>query len=235
MNHVKGGDFPAMTMDSEVKKDGGNTNNLNNSDENGSGYEPEPINLQRLADEIGRPRKYVEAAVALLDAGNTVPFIARYRKEQTGGMDDEQLRTLSDGVAKARALEERRADVLRLLSEHGHLTPELEQEVRAATTQQRLEDLYRPYRPKRKTRASVAKERGLEPLARWLLERHAVQPEDEAAGYVGGDVPDVEAALQGARGYHCGNFERRTLVEGPIAQHDQTVRDVADDAAGERA
>lgn len=125
--------------------------------------EPAAIDLQRLADELGRPRRDVEAAVALLDAGNTVPFIARYRKEQTGGMDDAELRALADAVAKARALEERRADVLRLLAEHGHLTPELEQEVRAAATQQRLEDLYRPFRPKRRTRASVAKERGLEP------------------------------------------------------------------------
>ncbi len=123
------------------------------------------IDLRPLAEELGRPLQHIEAAVALLDAGNTVPFIARYRKEQTGGMDDAQLRALAEGVAKARALEERRADVLRLLAEHGHLTPELEQEVRAATTQQRLEDLYRPYRPKRRTRASVAKERV---LSLWL-------------------------------------------------------------------
>ncbi len=161
--------------------------------------EPAAIDLQRLADELGRPRRDVEAAVALLDAGNTVPFIARYRKEQTGGMDDAELRALADAVAKARALEERRADVLRLLAEHGHLTPELEQEVRAAATQQRLEDLYRPFRPKRRTRASVAKERGLEPLAMWLLSRPAGSPEEEAAKYVGDDVPDAEAALQGAR------------------------------------
>lgn len=163
------------------------------------GFEPAPINLQQLADGIGRSVRHVEAAVALFDAGNTVPFIARYRKEQTGGMDDEQLRTLFDEVAKARALEERRADVLRLLNEHGHLTPELERDVRAATSQQRLEDLYRPFRPKRRTRASMAKERGLEPLAQWLLARHAEQPGDKAADFIGEDVPDAEAALQGAR------------------------------------
>lgn len=157
------------------------------------------IDLRPLAEELGRPLQHIEAAVALLDAGNTVPFIARYRKEQTGGMDDAQLRALAEGVAKARALEERRADVLRLLAEHGHLTPELEQEVRAATTQQRLEDLYRPYRPKRRTRASVAKERGLEPLAKWLLARPGGDPAAEAAKYVGEEVPDAEAALQGAR------------------------------------
>lgn len=164
-----------------------------------AGGRPVAIDWERLARQAGRPRRHVEAAVALLDAGNTVPFIARYRKEQTGGMDDAELRALAEAVEKARALEQRRADVLRLLAEQGHLTPELEREVRAAETQQRLEDLYRPFRPKRRTRAAAARELGLEPLARWLLARPDGSPEEEAAKYVGEGVPDVEAALQGAR------------------------------------
>lgn len=157
------------------------------------------IDLRPLAKALGRPVRDVQAAVDLFDAGNTIPFVARYRKEQTGGMDDAQLRTLFDELAKARALEDRRADVLRLLAEHGHLTPELEHDVRAATTQQRLEDLYRPFRPKRTTRASIARDRGLEPLAEWLLTSDSGDPEAEAAAHVTEDVPDVESALQGAR------------------------------------
>lgn len=157
------------------------------------------VDLRPVAQALGRPLHHVQAAVALFDEGNTIPFVARYRKEHTGGMDDAELRTLFEELAKLRALEERRADVLRLLSEHGHLTPELEQDVRAATSLQRLEDLYRPYRPKRTTRASVAKERGLEPLAEWLLARGSGDPEAEAAKYVNDDVPDEKSALQGAR------------------------------------
>lgn len=157
------------------------------------------IPLDSLATAIGRPLHQVEAVVRLLDEGNTIPFIARYRKEATGGMDDEELRTLAEQLAKLRALESRRADILRLLEEQGKLTPELAAEVRQAATLQRLEDLYRPYRPRRTTRASIAKERGLEPLAEWLLQRTPGDPSAEAAKYVSEEVPDVEAALQGAR------------------------------------
>lgn len=157
------------------------------------------IPLEPLATALGRPLSHVKAAVQLLDEGNTIPFVARYRKEATGGMDDEELRTLSDQLEKLRALESRRADILRLLEEQGNLTTELAQEVREADTLQRLEDLYRPYRPRRTTRASLAKERGLEPLAEWLLQRSQGDPETEAEKYISDAVPDVQAALQGAR------------------------------------
>lgn len=155
--------------------------------------------LQPIAQALGRPLHHVTSAVALLDEGNTIPFVARYRKEATGGMDDEELRTLESHLTKARAVMARREEVLRLLTEQGNLTPELEQEVRSAETLQRLEDLYRPYRPKRTTRASMAKARGLEPLATWLLARHAEPPEAEAAKYISDEVPDAHAALAGAR------------------------------------
>src|SRR5690625_2923368 len=160
---------------------------------------PREIDLKPLAKEIGRPLHHIRAAVALFDEGNTIPFVARYRKEQTGGMEDAELRTLSDELTKARALDDRRADGLRLLADNGHMTPELERDVVAAETLQRLEDLYRPFRPRRTTRASVARERGLGPLAEWLLARSSGDLVAEAAAYVSEAVPDVEAALQGAR------------------------------------
>lgn len=157
------------------------------------------VSLQPIAFALGRPLQRVEAAVLLLDEGNTVPFIARYRKELTGGMDEEELRELADSLRKARALETRRVEILRLLDELGHLTPALEGEVRQAATQQQLEDLYRPFRPKRTTRASMAKEKGLGPLADWLLAASSGNPEGEAKRHLTEDVPDVESALQGAR------------------------------------
>lgn len=154
---------------------------------------------QHIAAELGIDAARVHAAISLLDDGNTVPFIARYRKEQTGGLDDEQLRELSERLAKWRSLEERRAEVLRLLAEQGQLEPTLQAEIEQASTLQRLEDLYRPFRPKRTTRASIAKERGLEPLAESMIEGRGPDPLQAAAKYVSDQVPDVEAALQGAR------------------------------------
>src|SRR5690606_16110668 len=109
--------------------------------------------------------------IQLLDDGNTIPFIARYRKERTGELDEDVLRRLAARLESLRALEARRADILRLLEEQGNLTPELAAAVRAADTLQRLEDLYLPYRPKRRTRASIAREKGLEPLAHIILHR----------------------------------------------------------------
>ena len=126
------------------------------------------IDVNSLGKTFGVSGTAIQAAIELLDAGNTVPFIARYRKEQTGGLDEEQLRRLADEVAAKRALEERRAEILSLLERQGNLSQELEKLILAAETLQQLEDLYRPYRPKRRTRASTARERGLEPLADWL-------------------------------------------------------------------
>src|SRR5205085_10562802 len=119
---------------------------------------------QRLAVELAAKPAQVAAAIALLDEGATVPFIARYRKEATGGLDDTQLRLLEERLAYLRELEDRRAVVLRTIAEQGKLTPELARAITAAETKARLEDLYLPYKPKRRTRGQIAREAGLEPL-----------------------------------------------------------------------
>src|SRR6516165_3197238 len=163
----------------------------------------------RIAAELAVQPAQVAAAVALLDAGSTVPFIARYRKEATGGLDDAQLRTLEERLSYLRELEERRATILKSITEQGKLTGELKASIEAADTKQRLEDLYLPYKPKRRTKAMIAREAGLDPLAAGLLADPTLSPETEAAKYLkaaftteNGDnpgVPDVKAALDGAR------------------------------------
>jgi len=156
---------------------------------------------QRIADEIGVHPNQVAAAVRLLDDGATVPFIARYRKEATGNLDDTQLRTLEERLGYLRELEERRAAILQSIEEQGKLTAELRAEIENAETKQRLEDLYLPYKPKRRTKAQIAREAGLEPLADALFDDPTLKPEAEAAKFVDADkqVPDVKAALDGAR------------------------------------
>src|SRR5215472_9487016 len=135
----------------------------------------------RLATELAVRTQQISAAVALLDAGSTVPFIARYRKEATGGLDDIQLRSLEERLGYLRELEERRASILASITEQGKLTPELKISLEAADTKQRLEDLYLPYRPKRRTKAQMAREAGLGALAEGLLANPALDPESEAA------------------------------------------------------
>ena len=124
---------------------------------------------QRIADELGVAVRQVSAAVELLDGGATVPFIARYRKEATGTLDDAQLRTLEERLRYLRELDERRDAILKEITAQGKLTGELEAQIRAADSKARLEDLYLPYKPKRRTRAQIAREAGLEPLADLLL------------------------------------------------------------------
>ncbi len=163
----------------------------------------------RIAAELGVRPAQVTAAVALLDEGATVPFVARYRKEVTGGLDDTHLRTLEERLGYLRELEERRSAVLASIEEQGKLTPELATAIAEAETKQRLEDLYLPYKPKRRTKAQIAREAGLEPLADALLSDPSRDPDVEAQGYLreaftgpDGDnpgVPDVKAALDGAR------------------------------------
>jgi len=157
--------------------------------------------FQRIAEEIGARHNQVEAAVALLDEGATVPFISRYRKEVTGGLDDTRLRTLQERLRYLRELEERRAVILRTITEQGKLTPELEAAIQGAETKVKLEDLYLPYKPKRRTKAQAARQAGLEPLAHALLADPSRVPEEQAAAYVSEEkqVPDVAAALEGAR------------------------------------
>lgn len=158
------------------------------------------INSQ-IASELNVGAGQVAAAVELLGEGSTVPFIARYRKEKTGGLDDTQLRRLEERLGYLRELEDRRATVLKSIEEQGKLTPELQRAISGAESKVELEDLYAPYRPKRRTKAQIAREAGLEPLAQSLLKNPALSPETEAAKFVdaGRGVADTKAALDGAR------------------------------------
>ena len=155
----------------------------------------------RIAHELSVPVAQVNAAVALLDEGATVPFISRYRKEATGGLDDTQLRQLEERLGYMRELDERRTAILSSIEEQGKLTDGLKQQLMEADTKSRLEDLYLPYKPKRRTKAQIAREAGLEPLADSLLQQPAQEPEITAKSYVDADkgVADVKAALEGAR------------------------------------
>jgi protein Tex len=153
-----------------------------------------------IADELKLQPHRVAGAVRLLDEGNTIPFIARYRKEITDSLDEEELRNVADRLAYLRSLGERKQAVLASIQEQGKLTAELEAAVMGASILQQVEDLYLPYRPKRRTRATVARERGLEPLARTILSQPLGQkPADLAAQFLGDEVADVVAALAGAR------------------------------------
>lgn len=154
-----------------------------------------------IAEELKAKVSQVEAAIRLLDEGATVPFIARYRKEATAGLDDIQLRLLAERLHYLRELDERRTLILQTIREQEKLTPELEQAILAADTKTRLEDLYLPYRPKRRTKAHLAKEAGLEPLAEVLLQNVSGNPEELATGFINTEkgVESVEAALEGAR------------------------------------
>ena len=156
---------------------------------------------QRIADELAAKKEQVLAAVEMMDGGATVPFIARYRKEATGGLTDTQLRALEERLSYLRELEERRATILKTIQEQNQLTPELEQSILSAETRARLEDLYLPYKPKRRTKGQIAIEAGLQPLAEALLSNPELNPEAHAAGFVAPDrgVEDVKAALEGAR------------------------------------
>ncbi|HVC15806.1 MAG TPA: Tex family protein [Rhodanobacter sp.] len=156
---------------------------------------------QRIAQDIAAKPAQVQAAVDLLDGGATVPFIARYRKEATGGLDDNQLRLLEERLHYLRELEDRRAAILASIEEQGKLTEALKGDLLSADTKARLEDLYLPYKPKRRTKAQIAREAGLEPLALGLREDPTQSPEMLAEGFVdaGKGIADVRAALDGAR------------------------------------
>jgi len=169
-----------------------------------------------IAKELGVGEGQVAAAIQLIEEGATVPFIARYRKERTGGLDDTQLRTLAERLDYLTALADRRDVVLKSIREQGKLTPELEKQILACMNKVELEDLYLPYRPKRRTKASIAREAGLEPLADRLLANPGLDPVAEAMKYISADkgVADSEAALEGAR-----NILIERMVEAPAAEH----------------
>jgi uncharacterized protein len=171
--------------------------------------------ITTIAKELTLARAQVAATVVLFDEGNTIPFVARYRKEMTGGLDEEQLRQIEARLAYLRRLAERKAAVLNSIEEQGKLTVELAAAIEAAATLQAVEDLYLPYKPKRRTRATIARERGLESLADLLLAQKDSRPlEVLAADFISDDVPDVEAALAGARDILAERLSEDAAVRG---------------------
>ena len=183
----------------------------------------------RIAAELSVKPPQVIAAVALLDGGGTVPFIARYRKEATGGLDDAQLRVLQERLIYLRELEERRTAILKSIEEQGKLTAELRQSLEAADTKQRLEDLYLPFKPKRRTKAQIAREAGLDVLAQALLADPTLDPQTQGARYLKAPftteqgenpgVADAKAALEGARQVLMEQFAEDATLVGDLREH----------------
>ncbi|ELI5732856.1 RNA-binding transcriptional accessory protein [Vibrio fluvialis] len=176
---------------------------------------------QSIAKELNVRSEQVIAAVKLIDDGNTVPFIARYRKEVTGGLDDTQLRTLDSRLAYLREMDDRRQTILKSIQEQGKLTPELEQAIQDADSKTRLEDLYLPYKPKRRTKGQIAIEAGLEPLADKLWTQPETDPEREAERYIDADkgIDDSKAALDGARAIIMERIAEDANLLEKIRQH----------------
>ncbi|MFP1628099.1 Tex family protein [Streptomyces sp. 5K101] len=174
----------------------------------------------RIAEELGVRERQVKAAVELLDGGSTVPFIARYRKEATEMLDDAQLRTLEERLRYLRELEERRTAILESVREQGKLTDDVEAQIRAADTKARLEDIYLPFKPKRRTKAQIAREAGLEPLAEGLLGDPSVEPLAAAAAFVDPEkgVADPAAALEGARAILTERFSEDADLIGELRE-----------------
>ena len=173
---------------------------------------------RRIADELGVREGQVTAAVELLDGGATVPFVARYRKEITGALDDAQLRTLEERLRYLRELDERRVAVLESVRAQGKLDPALEAQILEADSKARLEDIYLPYKPKRRTRAQIAREMGLEPLADLLLGDPATDPAAAAEGFVTAEVVDGAAALEGARAILAERFGEDADLVGELRE-----------------
>ncbi|MDC0737244.1 Tex family protein [Cognatishimia sp. SS12] len=184
---------------------------------------PAPRIVQTIAQDIGAAAKQVTAAITLLDEGATVPFVARYRKEATGGLDDTQLRTLSERLSYLRELEDRRATILKSIDEQGKLTEALARDINAAATKATLEDLYLPYKPKRRTRAEIARENGLAPLADAILSDRGADPEALAAGYLTEAVADVKTALNGARDIIAESLTENADLLGRLRSHLQAT------------
>ena len=175
----------------------------------------------RIAEELGVREQQVNATIALLDEGATVPFIARYRKEVTGALDDSQLRNLEERLRYLRELEDRRDTILNSIDEQGKLTDELRAAINDADTKNRLEDLYLPYKPKRRTKAQIAREAGLEPLADTLYDAPTQDPEAVAAGYLNPEagVEDTRAALEGARNILMERFAENAELLGRLRDY----------------
>ena len=178
-----------------------------------------PIN-RRIAEELGVREPQIAAAISLLDGGATVPFIARYRKETTGALDDAQLRVLEERLRYLRELDERRGAILDSISQQGKLDAALKQAIGEADSKARLEDLYLPYRPKRRTKAQIAREAGLEELAEALLSRPGQTPEQAARQYVepSKGIVDPIAALEGARAILVERFSEDATLIGTLRE-----------------
>ncbi len=172
-----------------------------------------------IAAEINARADQVTAAIGLIDEGATIPFIARYRKEVTGGLDDTQLRTLSERLVYLRELEARRASVIESITSQGKMTEDLAARLAKAATKAELEDLYLPYKPKRRTRAEIARERGLGPLAEAIWADRAADPAKLAEPYVAGEVTDVKMALEGARDIVAETISENADLLGRLRQH----------------
>jgi len=172
-----------------------------------------------IAAEINAKPEQAIAAIGLLDEGSTVPFVARYRKEVTGGLDDTQLRTLDERLSYLRELEARRTSILESIRGQEKLTPELELKIAGVQTKAELEDLYLPYKPKRRTKAEIARERGLGPLAEAILSDRRLVPAEIAAQYVTGEVADVKAALEGARDIIAEGFTENAELIGNLRNY----------------
>src|SRR3984957_18533348 len=173
---------------------------------------------QRIADELGVAVRQVRAAVELLDGGATVPFISPYRKQATRPPDHAQLRTLEERLRYLRELDERREAILKEIATQGKLTGELEAQIRAADSKARLEDLYLPYKPKRRTKAQIAREAGLEPLADLLIADPSHDPQQAAQGFLSENVPDASAALEGARAILVERFAEDADLIGQLRE-----------------
>lgn len=178
--------------------------------------------FQTIAVEIKATKEQVAAAVSLIDEGATIPFIARYRKEVTGGLDDGQLRLLSERLVYLREMESRRETIIQSIREQGKLTPELEKSLIDASSKSELEDLYLPYKPKRRTRAQIARENGLTTLAETILSDRSIVPQEFATGFINDKVPDVKAALDGARDIIAEEMAENAELVGKLRHYMQT-------------
>lgn len=184
---------------------------------------------QSIAKELSIKSTQVSATIALLDEGNTIPFIARYRKERTGSLDETQIRQIQEAVQKWRALEERRATILKSIAEQEALTDALAEKINAAQSLTELEDLYQPYKPKRRTRATIARERGLAPLADLIIQtpRRGDAPTQAAQAFINDDVPDIESALAGARDIVAEIISNDADVRGAVREKAQRFGQIA--------
>ena len=180
---------------------------------------PSPIITQKIATQLDVKTQQVSAAIALLDEGSTVPFISRYRKEATGGLDDLQLRDLELRLRYLREMDDRVETIVASIKEQEKLTPSLENQIRSAQTKTELEDLYLPYKPKRRTKAMIAIEAGLEPLADKLFADPTLDPEAQATEFIGEAVEDSKAALDGARDILMERFSEDAVLMGRLRDH----------------